>query len=708
MADYKQDLSKITTTGAISTPELSSSLKVRRRAISDSKQAFSIIRALEEAGSERNQKNARINAKYNAERPHRTNQLEADGLGWKSNFSTKPLAMLIDKVAPRFVKTVESTKYLTNSALQDDTPGAAQKTEAFRREITKTIRSRAGWNELVAEIAQENALFGYTSACWLDEFHWFPRHFRQDAFFVPTGTKQLPAYVQVICLRESPLIHELFESIEEKEAAETAGWNISATVQAINTAMPENRKSQWSSWERVHEDLVREANVGTSHESGSLVVPLWHILAQEVTGKVSHYIYADNRTGANKQNYNDNKEADKPLFEREDQFPSMEDALALFCYQQGNGKLHGSKGIGREVYSMAAMLDRVRNEVVDRLNLSGKLLIQCDDKAARRFKMSVIGNAMLIGQGYEISERKLDAAVEPFLSLDTFLTELLDQLVGATSPRAFAGDRTTKAEVDIVSSREEESRDNILSRWMNQFARFMTTVQRRMCDKDVADEDAQEMQKRLLKIMDRKELDTLAKQPVAETVKDFTEQERQQVALIAAEARGNPLYNQKEVERRKLISQIDEEFANAVLLPDEDPTVTAEQTRMQQLELLIIAGQGAAVPVSPRDAHIVHLQVLMPAMEEAGLAATKDPAGVEILHAMHAHAKEHVGYAESQGTPPEMLEPFAGPLAQIETALVSLQNLAQQEASLAGPTDPAAPPVDPESIPSPSEPLPVI
>lgn len=386
----------------------------------------------------------------------------------------------------------------------------------------------------------------------------------------------------------------------------------------------------------------------------------------------------------------------------------MEHALALFSYQQGNGKLHGSKGIGREVYSMAAMLDKTRNEVVDRLNLSGKIILQCDDKAARRFKMSVIGNALLIGQGYEISERKLDAAVEPFLSLDTFLTGLLDQLVGATSPKAFAGDRTTKAEVDVVSSREEESRDNILSRWMNQFARFMTTLQRRMCDPDVAEKDAQDMQKRLLKIMTREELDELAEQPVAETVKDFTEIERQQVALVAAEARGNPLYNQKEVERRKLISQVNEEFANAVLLPDEDPTVTAEQTRMQQLELLIIAGQGAAVPVSPRDNHLVHLSVLMPAMESAGVEAVKDPHGVEVLTAMAEHAGEHVNYAQQQGVPNDELAPFVETLQKVQSALVQLQNLAQEEAALGGPTDPNAPPVDPASIPSPAEPIPVI
>jgi hypothetical protein len=319
------------------------------------------------------------------------------------------------------------------------------------------------------------------------------------------------------------------------------------------------------------------------------------------------------------------------------------------------------------------MLDRARNEVVDRLNMSGKLIVQADDKALRRFKMSVVGNALLIGQGYQISERKLDPGVEEFLQLDEYLTRLLDQMAGATTPKAFEGERVTKAAVDLFASREEESRDNIIARFLNQFAETMSTMQKRLCDPYTVEEDAKRMQKRLLNIMSREELTQLANYPAAETVKDFTDIERQQITLIAAESRGNPLYNAKKMERMKLTAQINEEFANAVLLPDEDPTVEAEQTRQQQLELLILAGQGSPVPVSPRDNHLIHIAVLKPALEAAATeAVTAGVEGLGALQVLFQHAQEHFQNAEAQGVPKDELAETKDFLNQLGAAIAKL------------------------------------
>lgn len=698
--------------GVISSPELTPAGKPTRRAISNSKQARNILTSLEVACRERNIKNARIMAKYNSEKPFTQAALEQDGLGWKSNFTTKPLPMLVNKVAPRFVKAEQAIKFLVNSALPDTTPGAAMKTEAFRREITKTCRARPGWTDLIAEISQENALFGFTSVLWLDEFHWFPKHFRQDEFFVPIDTKHQATNAQVICVREVFLIHELFKMIEDPEAAKAAGWKIENTVMAINNAMPLNRRNNNFNWERVYEDLIRESSFGFSYQSGPLVITVWHVYATEATGKVSHYILTDTATPGKTFEDENVVGSTDVLFEREDQFDGMDMAACFYSFEQGNGRLHGSKGIGREIYSMAAMLDRARNEVVDRLNLAGKLIIQCGEKEIRKFKASIVGPALLIGQNFNIVERKIDPAIEAFIELDQFLTGLLDQMAGATTPKFFEGERVTKAQVDLYASREEESKDNIIGRFLTQLSRMMQTITRRLCDPQTIDEDAKEMQKRLLEIMTREELDLLAKQPVTETIDDYTGTERQQIVLIAQEARGNPLYNQREIERRKLSAQIDDEFADAVLLPDEDPTELSEQTRLQQLELLLLAGQATQVPISPRDNHVIHLQTLLPAMESTSQTAADPDAGtaqhgLEVLHAMLDHANQHLQAAEATGTPKEALKEFSDIINKLNSAVEqATQHLMQQQQLASQP--PQLPP-SPESVPAapqPAEPPP--
>lgn len=175
----------------------------------------------------------------------------------------------------------------------------------------------------------------------------------------------------------------------------------------------------------------------------------------------------------------------------------------------------------------------------------------------------------------------------------------------------------------------------------------------------------------------------LSEQAVAETVKDYTDLERQQIVIAAQEAQGNPLYNQRELQRRKLTAQINEEFANAVLLPEEDPTVLAEQTRLQMLELQLIVGQGTQVPVSPRDNHLVHLGVIMPVLEQVGQAVTKDPHAVETLQALLKHAEVHYQTAEQAGAPKEALAPFKKTLDALRSVMGQLIESAEQEKQLA-------------------------
>jgi hypothetical protein len=669
--------------GAVAAPNLStSSLKPGNRAIRDATQAKNIITSLEVNNRQRNVKAARIQAKLNSEKPHTDTDLKQDGLSWKSNFTTKPLVQLAEKIGPRFVTAVQGMKYLTNSKLSDDIEGASTKTEAFRREITSVVRDRAGWQGFLSEVSQENAIFGYAAVAILDEFRSQPKFFRQDEFFVPTTSKQHPDQAQVVVLRERYLLHDLFRQIEDKEAADTAGWDVKETAIAINNAIPEDRRRKWSNWERLYEDMIRESNVGISYENGPRVVTVWHLLATEVTGKVSHYVYEEKSFAQ--------------LFKREDQFESMSQVVAFFSFQQGNGTMHGSKGIGRELYALAAMLDRTRNEIVDRLNLSGKMVIQCDEKAIKKFRMSVVGNTILIGKGYDVLDRKIDGEVEPFLKLDQFLSAILDQLAGATTPRVFEGERVTKAQVDFFAAREEETKDSIIARFLNQFADMMSMIQRRLCDPHTLDEDAKDMQKRLLNIMSREELDKLSHKRVAETVKDATELDRQKIIIVAQEGRGNPLYNQRELEKRKIIAQVDEEFAEAVLLPEEDPTVEAEQSRLQMFELQLLTQHATHVPVSPRDNHLVHLQFLMPALEQAANQAKSDPHAVETLKAFLTHATDHVNMALQSGYPKDQLAEAQRIVTQLAQAMPQLEQAAQaqlaQEGQLANAGPLALPP----------------
>lgn len=636
-------VSTTTPTGTLNPPELGPSISTHIPALTSIQQAVDLVRALSRDNEERVKKNARILDAYNAAPPYDSAKLRAEGLAWKTNFSTKPLAQVVDRVVPQYVTAIRNLKYLTASALPDDQPDAARKTEIFRRLVTETVRSHPEWEDLLASIVQEMVLFGYCAVAWPWKTEWFPTFYSQDDFLAPVGTRHTASSATVLAFREHYLRHELLAHIADREAASAAGWRVDNVIKAINAAAPRDPRSATGDVTRATVELERELSVAASFV-GSERVRVWHVFVAEVDGSVTHVAFEDY--------------SGLELLWREKAFDSMDDVAAFFTFQHGTGKLHSSKGVGRELYNVARVLDRARCEMIDRLNLSGKMVLQAADNDLRRFRMSIFGNAVLLSNAFQYVPVKVDAGAESYFAVDRFLTQILEQVAGVPTLPQFERDRVTQAEATLFAQFEMGRRLPLMERFLVQFARMMTVIQRRLLSPLVRDPRAVALQQRLQAVLLPEEYEYLATQPTLTAVRDLDELQKLAVIELSREARGNPLYNQYELERRRVMAQFDAEFANAVLLPPNDPTQTREQSRQQELENLLLE-RGQPVPVSPRDDHLVHLAVLHDAFGRfvrqlvAGAAALEDPQQVApaaaVAQALLSHAAEHVTAAENAG-----------------------------------------------------------
>lgn len=658
----------------IASPDVNLKLVPQERSVRSVEMARDIVRTVIMAGRNRSIVNSRILAKLNAERPYDSHKLEAEGLGWRSNFTTKPLPTMAEKVAPRFYSVIDNLKYFTNASLSDKWQNNVEKTETFRREITDTIRNRKGWRTFIETLAFTNAIFGYSIVAWLDQWTWFPKIFEQECAFAADGTKSDPTFAQILVLKEELLPHELFAQVKDsREIAEDAGFDIKNTVEAINTATPQqirDRLNVGGTLETWYQNAIRELTIGASYMAGNSVIVVYNLYAREVTGKISHYRLAG--PGLLK------------IQEVEDQFETMNDAAAFFTFQRGNGTLHGSKGIGRDLYEMAGMIDRIRNEVVDRLIMSGKLIVQGDVKRLHTYRMNVVGASLVIPTGWQILEQKLDGNVDPFIKLDAYMNQLIDQLVGSVSVPQMQGAgeaMRSPAAWNLLAARQQEGQDVRIVRFVEQFSAMMQGFQRKLCDPETLDQDAKDLQEQLLKVMTREEIDELAQCSTAGTVNDLTPLQRQLIVALAQEKRGNPLYNQRQLEVEDLTARLDADFAKRVLLPDNDPTVQAEQVRQQDLETMLLS-HGHAVPVSARDNHVIHLSELMPDAEQMGAQMMSGQFDVHVLEAVLAHVNEHYQQAIQQGVKKEELAEVADFVKKIGPALQKLKAIEQQKAQL--------------------------
>lgn len=655
----------------VNTPDMSpKTLKPKRRAISDVEHLFLILTNLQEARRAQNEKNGRIAAKLNAERPYDDAKLESEGLGYKSNFSTKPLSTTCNKVASRLVKAVQSARYLTAAELPDSVPDARTKTDLFRSEITNLIRRWDGWFDFLNLIGSEDSIYGWTAAACLDETSWKPNPYRQDDFFVPDGTRNAVSSVQVVFMRRFVQMYELAEMIVDRDAADVAGWNIDNTVESINNARPPGipaaNASPYTDTRR-YEDAIRESSVSLTLVNGAKQIELYDCFATEIDGQISHYII-DNNTR-------------KLLFEKEDRYKKAAECLSLFSYEQGNGKLLASKGVGREVYEIAGALDRARNEAIDRLQMSGKIIVSGPEGQIDRFKLSIIGNVALIPEGFTISQTKIESGIKEFIELDQMLTALLDEIAGSVTPKQLPGERVTATQVNVFSEREEERRDERDTRFIMQLAIGpVGMMTRRAMSADSDDEDAKSVREKLLSRMSKEEFEHLVNMSPIRTIEDFTEAEAQRVVMFAQEHRGDPLYDQEKLQRRAATAVVSSEFAEDVLLPTPDPTVTAEQSRFQELENQLLVNLRP-VPVSPRDNHLIHIDTLKAGLSLiAPQAVHGDQKALAIMPGFLKHWSDHLQAAEAGGVDKKQLAPMQQELQAVAKQLGEMQAHAQASA----------------------------
>lgn len=665
-----------------------------RRTFRDAAQAFSAYRRLKQQNVERNRKNALIQKKLNNEPPYSPKKLESMGQNWRSNRPTGFLSTMVARIQPPFKQVIEQATSLTYSKFPVNSIDSEQKTRVFREEITKCIRGWSGHDDLVAQVTHENTCFGFAALCWDDSREWKPEFLRQDFTFFSTETPQQSDQTPIWARKRRYQIAELLPIIEDYESAVMAGWHVKNLIKAINNAKPIGRSLDSDDDARRYEDWFREGSYGASYESDAKYVDLGELLIKEPNGKISRYLF-DDKSG-------------EEICTQLDRYNRMSDCLALFSVEIGSGALMSSRGAGRDLYNTHISVDKARNLIIDNTYLRGMLLLRKGPTAKTGVAPLTVNHPVaFISEGYEVLQQQMPADIEDFIKLDQFVSGLAEIQVGTFLPSSALGIQTgdkTASEINRVAAIENQIRQGILARWVNQYCLAVNRMQRGICHPEhlraaseiktlldfaklknpnavwarsavvdafedsgidlpsfmvpfavprYLDEDAVYACLRMLeRNLPPSDILLMANTPSQELMPDMLTQDNAVLDLLIQRYTGNPNVDQSELMRLDWSRKVGQEIADSVLLP---PSMVQadqiEQTRQQIIELQsIIAGQE--VPVSPRDNDMVHLETLMtkllPVIEQAPEGSLPVEMVQPLMQALQ-HFIGHLTAAEQKG-----------------------------------------------------------
>jgi len=664
------------TTGT--SPEVKSNLSSDTRAVTSVTQALSICDQCIEDADKLIKNAAKITAKINGERPRSSRGDANKAKLHKSNISTGALATTCSKIPPRFYMPLKTARYLVAGCLPPDVDGSAQKTEFFRTSVTTAIRKWKKWNFFLQGLANEVGIYGYAFPSFFNQYEWRPKLIRQDKGFVPIGTElldtDLPFYVVKWDYRPDELLSLLKKANDNKKK----NWRQDAVVKAINKAMPPDKNGMQSDI-RGYEDLVRQASTGASYSKGAKMIKTYHLFAKEITGKISHYILLGDGSGNSDTSKDDDS---RLLYEKLDRFESMDEVTTAMVFQFGNGTIHGSLGAGHILYDMSVQVELTRNESFDNLKLSNKIKLEVPDgKDLNSVKAMVFDEKIIVsGAKYAGSSAAMQVSVDGFMALDQKMTQIMEEKVGAFLPPAvIPGTSPTATQVNVQTAREDEIRQFMLDNWLTQFAMLTAMMAKRLCDPKSPDEDAKALVKKLKKKLDEDEIKQLVESCSMQNIMEFTEAVAQRRAQFAQSVRGNPYYDQEQVERTISQAAVGPELSALLMPQGQDQAMVAEAARQQVLENAVLEQGKQGVPVIPKDNDYIHMEALKEPLTQ-WIGQSNLPAATNGLAHYQAHYNQWI--AKKVG-PKDKKNDEKKLIASFERAVQSLQKRLQQEQQVA-------------------------
>lgn len=705
-----------------------------RRSFKDYKEAKKWHESLVQDSKVRLRKQQKITKLANDELPTSNQKLKESADSWKSNVCTGFYSSIVKRVKPGYKQTIKQSEYLTYSKLADTSPLGMQKTATFREKMTKFIRSWSGFNNFTDSLIEEVLHYGYASDISTDPFDWKPIFARQDEAFFPTDSGQLPDDIPGFSYKVEYKIHELADKLVNIEASQEAGWKINNLVKALNNARPDNlNDSDTDENARGIEDLVRESAYGLLDSSAVKVIKAVHIFAVEANKKVSHWLVLED----------DSREA--CLFEKLDQFESVFDCLNTVCLEVGNMKLHGSKGLGRYLYNISMTAERMRNHSLNTAFLASLVLAQNKSKTLSTQPALMVRTPVAVfDENLELTDKKFELDSKSFSLVENFLVGIAESIIG-TFLGTISGneDPDQKAsKINYVASIEQVIRSDSHGLFWEHFMRSIQKMQRKAISFDairdasmvreaeikagvraikmshardlqaigedltgvpIVEDDDQEYVSTVWLVLEllrggleKRDILELRNAPTISIFNDNIEDHKEGIANVVAKYSVNPNIDQDELLKLDISNEIGYDLANKLIVKNQQSISAIEAQRAQLMELVSLM-EGEPIPVSERDLHEVHMDVIMAKSKDIYNSLEQDRKPdvlISILKNIFEHFLAHFDALKMMDVGEEVLGKYT---QWIEMTSSLLQTRPQNSAPVgANQEAPTPPPPDPQ------------
>jgi len=531
--------------------------------------------------------------------------------------------------------------------------------------------------DYIMQLSQrEMVLVGDGPLIFEDATDWRCKAIMANDLLVPDGTKSNVSDWKVALVRTRMGVDDLFEKIQDEEAAKATGWNVDYVRQRIRAAMPEPYRSgvQYD-WEFFQRQL-RSNDITFSARSE--VVLMCHVFYKEFDGKISHAII-------------DERDSQGFMYRKLRRFSRWEQVIHPMYYDRGDGEHHGVKGLGIKMLQAMELKNRLRCAMVDAAFARTQILFRPLNANALS-KTSVVqqGPYAILPPDYEVIQQNiagvLDAPMAVNAELENVLQGNLSQYRQSLSKPQ--GNPKTAFEVNVMVSQQSAIGKTQLSRYYNQLDSFFEERYNRASNPNLnpitkSDKDAIEFQRRCkergVPVQAMMDIDFVE---ATRTVGQGSQFAKQQLlgsllSLSGALPEGGKINLLKDY----IAAQVGQQMVDRYLPTQIQSSRIQDQAALAVLEHASIHQSNMPIVTDTQD-HVIHIDTHMAAANQAASSLQSGGNPQEIMLFMQGigqHVQDHLQRLSTDPARRQQVDGYAQHLQELGKTIEQLGQMLQQQ-----------------------------
>jgi hypothetical protein len=454
------------------------------------------FRRLIDNDGQRSLKRSRVNGLVDGNPPYKQSMLVAAGRAEACNtnwgFGRSYCETGTGAFYDLFSEAPGCIKAKTNYAEDDSDEKREIYSGIISEEADRILTRDKTWDYNIQLSIWDMVLHGCGPFIFEDSFQVLPKVIHCGDLKVPEFTKSDTSQWDSFGAQAFYYPPQLFEYIQNEEAATKMGWDVEYTRKVIANAMNiQRQQGAVYDWEFYQQELK---NNSLAYYDDQKISWLAHVFWKEFDGRISHGIVERDSTAGTS--------GVKFLFLKIGRYKDFSECIHPMYFDHGNGGYHHSvTGLGVKMFAAMEYENRLFCNLADKAFAPKILFKPTTAESRQKFELAVYGDFATLPANYSVEQTGVAGLMQDGLAMHLATQQVIGSNLAAYRPGAVtakSGNPVTKFEKQVETAFQAALSKTQFNRFYKQLDMLYTEIMRRLCNLNSTDERAKEFQKRCI------------------------------------------------------------------------------------------------------------------------------------------------------------------------------------------------------------------